>query len=66
MAFVSWFTPKPEGQVTVPSLVGSSLLVSLWLGATLVLCVTYTHSLSLSFLLTHPLSNTDAHSPPPF
>lgn len=48
VAFVSWFTPKPEGQVTVPSLVGSSLLVSLWLGAALVLCVLHTHTLSLS------------------
>ena len=48
VAFVSWFTPKPEAQVTIPSLVGSSLLVSLWLGAALVMCVLHTHCLSLS------------------
>ena len=65
MAFVSWFTPKPEGQVTVPSLVRSSLSVSLWLRAALVLCVLCTHRLSLSLFLTHPLLNAEAHSPPP-
>lgn len=65
VAFVSWFTPKPEGQVTVPSLVGPSLSVSLWLGAALALDVLCTHCLSLSLFLTHPLLNAEAHSPPP-
>lgn len=48
MAFVSWFTPKPEGQVTVPSFPGPSLSVSLWLGL-LLFCVCYVHTVSLSF-----------------
>ena len=43
-------------------ILGSGLLVSLWLGAALVLSVLYTHCLLLSFFKIYPHSNTDAHS----